>query len=118
MKWDVKIARTQNGYLLEAKNDEDKLVQYVFEDEEDNAAEPFVNDGNAVSFAALLWMLHEVIGPTTSRYASKRVYTIIRPGDKNEAFTEEHSKEIWGEEDVKKHSKAQSKKAKKECSEK
>jgi len=96
MKWDTKIKRVSNGYLLEIPNERGKLEQVIFEDGERDI-DDFRPGGEQIdSFAGLLWFIQEQIGPCSGRYDKRRLYIVIKPGDKHEDFTEEHSKEIWG----------------------
>ena len=101
MKWDAKIARTRNGFILEYKDDEGKLSHLVFEDEDE-----LETDEEVKPFASLLWALQDLLGPSGSKHSRKRVYILIRPGTDHETFTEKHSEQIWGKDDTE-HSEVQ-----------
>jgi hypothetical protein len=80
----VTIEKVDNGYIVEHDTgfEEDSVTKIVCQEKEEdfNSEE----SGEVDAFADLLWTLNEMIGPSTSRYAKKRIYIEIKPGDKYE----------------------------------
>lgn len=71
------IELADNGWILKAlyKKDPDENRCYAFSHEETSASQ-------AKTFAELLWLIKELIGPSESRYSKERVMINIEPGDK------------------------------------
>ena len=87
----LEIKTALNGWILTRKSDQPdvpddvELFSYSTKYEEIEVFKP------------LLYSIKDAIGPMESRYDDRRIYCIIRPGDKSEKFTESDSKAIWGE---------------------
>jgi hypothetical protein len=77
MKFEIR--RTKNGALLRVEYDhpEDETEEICYQEAEDNEVE---------AFADFLRILNEYYGPSTSRYSAKRIYILVKPGDKHEDF--------------------------------
>jgi hypothetical protein len=85
------IETVDNGYIVTVPNPNDEgTITLVFE-EEDGTFESY-SHGDCPSevdnFIKVLWSLNEYIGPSTSRYASKRVNIDSEPGDKHEDYAD------------------------------
>lgn len=88
----VIIERAQNGWVVTQRSSE-----YLrSEDDTPDIVNVFdEKDSEVEGCASLLRHLEDVLGPSTSRYDEKRIYIVVAPGDKNDAFTEAHSDVIW-----------------------
>lgn len=75
----IKIDMVTNGWILEDHNDETFTRRIVFE-HEDNFRN--CEKSEVETFVRLLWVLNDLIGPTTSRYSQHRVEIGIKKGDK------------------------------------
>jgi len=74
----VEIRRARNGWILrieEPSSEGDEADELVYEEKYDDEVE---------CFADFLRTLDEELGPSTSRYSSKRIAIRIEPGDKFE----------------------------------
>lgn len=70
MKFEIRNA--ENGHVLKLEDLEEEIVcQEDFEDESD-------------AFAAFLRTILDYYGPSSSRYDRKRIYVVVKPGDKSE----------------------------------
>jgi hypothetical protein len=80
----VTIQKVDNGYIIEHDTgfEDDKVQRLVCEEREGDFMSE--DSGEVDAFASLLWTLNEMIGPSTSRYAKKRIYIEVKPGDKYE----------------------------------
>lgn len=87
---EIRITSAVNGYVLE-RTIEGEKQHFAFGGESSDEVD--------VCADMLRFILSEM-GPCTSRYADKRIYIVIKPGDKNEKFTEEDSAEIWPDTDT------------------
>jgi len=83
---EIKITNAVNGFIVER----------TIEDEKQYFSFGGYSDEIDICTDMLRFILSE-IAPCTSRYADKRIYIVVKPGDKNEKFTEEDSAEIWPE---------------------
>lgn len=88
-QYSLVITRADNGYIVREVNGSGNPLTIVEEHE--------VEDGEASATQDLLQVINEKIGHVGSRYDKKRVYVILRPGDKNEAFTNMDAEVIWGD---------------------
>ncbi len=72
----IKIQYATNGWLLTIVEEEeiDKLYVFSHGDSEQSEIE---------AFRDLLTAVHDIYGPTTSRYSEHRIYIRIEPGDKH-----------------------------------
>ena len=75
----ITIEQADNGWLMRARDDEG--LEFVLVSQWDEF------DDRVDAWAEMLWMVDEVIGPTTSRYDEKRLKITIEPGDKFEGST-------------------------------
>ena len=80
MKFEIR--RTKNGALLRVEYDhpEGETEEICYQEAEDNEVE---------AFADFLRILNEYYGPSTSRYSAKRIYILVKPGDKHEDFKDD-----------------------------
>lgn len=85
----IEIKMAVNGWILVDKTDTDLPDQVRVFSYTDERTE-------AEAFRDLLYTLKDLVGPSESRYSQYRLYTIIRPGDKNDSFTEDDANAIWG----------------------
>lgn len=86
----VEIKEAINGWILTTRYDEDGVEQSrVFSYDDDKSA--------AMAFRDLIYAVKDIVGPSDSRYSEHRVYVVIKPGDKNDKFTEQDSIAIWGD---------------------
>ena len=75
----IKIELVSNGWLIEDHSDPEFTKRAVFE----HAEEFHDSEKSEVeAFVRLLWLLNDMIGPTTSRYSEHRVAIRIEKGDK------------------------------------
>lgn len=81
---EIKITHAVNGFVLERKIEDEKQY-FAFGGEHDEVD----------TCADMLRFILSEMGPCTSRYSDKRIYVVVKPGDKNEKFTDEDSTEIW-----------------------
>jgi hypothetical protein len=72
----IKIQYATNGWLLTIveEGEIDKLYVFSHGDSEQSEIE---------AFRDLLTAVHDIYGPTTSRYREHRIYIRIEPGDKH-----------------------------------
>jgi hypothetical protein len=72
----IKIQYATNGWLLTLveEGEIDKLYVFSHGDSEQSEIE---------AFRELLTAVHDIYGPTTSRYSEHRIYIRIEPGDKH-----------------------------------
>lgn len=75
----IKIDMVSNGWILEDHSDPEFTKKLVFEH-----ADGFNNSekSEVETFVRLLWVLNDLIGPSTSRYSQHRVAIRIEKGDK------------------------------------
>lgn len=97
----LRIETVENGWVVTniiSDYDEDgssKSETHVFSHDRLNS---LGDEGQEVdAFAYLLSHINSLIGPESNRYSDKRIYVIVRPGDKNEKFTDKDSQVIWGD---------------------
>lgn len=76
------ICRTKNCTLLRVEHDyrEDETEEICYQETEDNEVE---------AFADFLRFLDEHYGPSISRHSPKRIYILVKPGDKHEDFKDD-----------------------------
>lgn len=81
MKFEIR--NVKNGLVVAAwlTEDENEKEEIVFQEE-------FSEEDSVEAFATFLRCLNEHYGPSTSRYSPKRIYVLVKPGDKNDAFTD------------------------------
>lgn len=75
----ITIMSAENGWILQEHLEEGEVRSgfSVFGHDE-------TDEGQAKTFADLLWKLKEIMGPSESRYSAHRVMIRIEPGDKHE----------------------------------
>ena len=75
MKFEIR--RASNGAILRVETDpaDTPPDEVVYQEREDDEVE---------AFAEFLRHLLEHYGPSTSRYSAKRIYVLVKPGDKYE----------------------------------
>lgn len=72
MKFEIR--KTMNGTVLRVEADDEGAVdEVVYQEREDHEIE---------AFADFLREVLEHFGPVTSRYSKKRIFVVVRPGDK------------------------------------
>ena len=88
MKFEIR--NVKNGLVVAVwlTEDENKKEEIVFQEE-------FAEEDSVEAFATFLRCLNEHYGPSTSRHSPKRIYVLVRPGDKNDAFTDEDGDVIF-----------------------
>lgn len=76
------IHSTKNGAVLRVEHDypEGETEEFCYQETE---------DGEFESFANFLRLLNENYGPSTSRHSPKRIYIVVKPGDKHPDFDNE-----------------------------
>ena len=87
----IQIESVENGYIITE-----------YEETENNTTiekKTVIVERNteAETFRDLVYHVQDLIGHSDSRYDEKRYYGVIAPGDKNDNFTEAHSKVIFGD---------------------
>jgi hypothetical protein len=80
MKFEIR--RTKNGAILRVEHDnpEGETEEICYQETEHADIE---------AFADFLRFLDEHYGPTTGRYSPKRIYIVVKPGDKHPDFDNE-----------------------------
>ena len=80
MKFEIRS--TKNSALLRVEHDypEGETEEICYQE----------SDGGEIeAFADLLLFLNDHYGPSTSRYSPKRIYIVVKPGDKHPDFDNE-----------------------------
>ena len=80
MKFEIRS--TKNSALLRVEHDypEGETEEICYQE----------SDGGEIeAFADLLHFLNDHYGPSTSRYSPKRIYIVVKPGDKHPDFDNE-----------------------------
>lgn len=83
--FEVAIRAAANGYICQVREDGQEWV-----------CDDTADDNEVDAFATFLRIILNNYGPSSSRYDDKRIYVIVAPGDKNDAFTDGHAEAIWG----------------------
>jgi len=76
------IRSTKNGAVLRVEHDypEGETEEICYQE---------TSDGEIEAFADFLRCLNDHYGPSTSRYSPKRIYIVVKPGDKHPDFDNE-----------------------------
>ncbi|MFM8829795.1 MAG: hypothetical protein ACKOHM_02110 [Spartobacteria bacterium] len=80
MKFEIRS--TKNGAVLRVEHD-------YPEGETEEICYQKTEDGEIEAFADFLRCLNDHYGPSTSRHSPKRIYIVVKPGDKHPDFDNE-----------------------------
>lgn len=79
----IKIETVENGWLITDETDPEGSKRLVVECYEMHSINP--PEKTMEAFCGLLWLVNDLIGPTTSRYSKHRVHISLQPGDKHDS---------------------------------
>jgi hypothetical protein len=84
----IQIRYAHNGWIVQHQEEGEPDKFYVFS-----------HTGNEESeiraFRDLLVTIQDIYGPVTSRYSEHRIYTVVRPGDKSDKFTDKDAELLY-----------------------